>query len=266
MSGTTRKHTPLAVALRVTGTLAASAVFLGTAGTAAHAALPIPGQDAPAGGALSAAGAAVAPKGLTVPEQVQAPEAPADEPESAPAEPQRGDAADGKVDAPREAKKGTAQDAIAKARSQVGIRENGSGNTKFSSWYAGTDRAKETVDRDGGHINAYKKAAWCSMFVSWVGEELGMQKDFGSDAWTVQHAKYFQKQDRWGTKPKPGAVVFFNWKGSKSVSSIVHVGMVVKDNGNGTVKTIEGNTDNAVKERTRKTSQIVGYGYPEYAK
>jgi cell wall-associated NlpC family hydrolase len=90
----------------------------------------------------------------------------------------------------------------------------------------------------------------------------------GWDAYTVQHASWFKKTDRWGKKAKPGAVVFFDWKnGSKgSIGGIDHVGLVVKDNGDGTVKTIEGNSNNEVQKKTRDKSQIVGYGYPDYAK
>ncbi|MFL6056278.1 MAG: hypothetical protein ACJ72W_25765 [Actinoallomurus sp.] len=40
--------------------------------------------------------------------------------------------------------------------------------------------------------------------------------------------------------------------------------MVIKDNPDGTIQTSEGNTDNAVKIRTRSTDNVVGYGYPEY--
>jgi cell wall-associated NlpC family hydrolase len=105
------------------------------------------------------------------------------------------------------------------------------------------------------------------MFVSWLGAQTGV-KNMGWDAYTVQHATWFKKTDRWGKKAKPGAVVFFDWKnGSKgSIGGIDHVGLVVKDNGDGTVKTIEGNSNNEVQKKTRDKSQIVGYGYPDYAK
>ncbi len=39
----------------------------------------------------------------------------------------------------------------------------------------------------------------------------------------------------------------------------------MKDNGDGTVKTIEGNSQNEVQKKTRDKSEIVGYGYPDYA-
>ncbi|WP_019630882.1 CHAP domain-containing protein [Actinomadura atramentaria] len=160
----------------------------------------------------------------------------------------------------------TAQELLKVAESQVGVHEDGGGETKFQDWYMSTDRAKETVRRDGGSISGYKDASWCSMFVSWVGNKVGFSDQVGQDAWTIAHAEWFKDEGRWGTKPKPGAVVFFSWDGGKSLDSIEHVGFVVKDNGDGTVETVEGNTSNAVKMRTRDTDQIVGYGYPDYAK
>ena len=42
----------------------------------------------------------------------------------------------------------------------------------------------------------------------------------------------------------PGAVVFFSWSGSKSIDDIDHVGLVLKDDHDGTIQTVEGNTDN----------------------
>ncbi|MFG1613514.1 CHAP domain-containing protein [Nonomuraea wenchangensis] len=153
------------------------------------------------------------------------------------------------------------------ARAQVGTTENAAGGgTKFQQWYADSARAGETVLRDGGNRSAYLNAPWCSMFVSWVGEQSGARSQIGWDAYTVAHAKWFAANDRWGTEAKPGAVVFFDWNGGKSLSSIDHVGFVVKDNGDGTISTIEGNTGNGkVEERVRPTSQVVGYGYPNYA-
>ncbi|GAA0953912.1 CHAP domain-containing protein [Actinocorallia libanotica] len=158
----------------------------------------------------------------------------------------------------------TADDFIKKAKTQLGIREDGSGKTKFQEWYSKTGRAAETVKRDGGSLKSYLDAAWCNMFVSWVAEETGTKDTVGQDAWTIAHAKWFKEQDRWGTTPKKGAIVFFNWQGEKSLDSIVHVGIVTDVDG-GKIKTIEGNTGNAVLERDRKPSQIVGYGYPEFA-
>ncbi|MEQ4718445.1 CHAP domain-containing protein [Nonomuraea sp. B19D2] len=161
----------------------------------------------------------------------------------------------------------TASQVLELAKSQVGISENAyGGGTKFQKWYANSQRAAETIARDGGKRADYINAPWCAMFVSWVGEQTGARPQVGWDAWTVAHAKWFQANHRFGDAAKPGAVVFFSWSGSKSLDDINHVGFVEKDNGDGTISTVEGNTGNGkVEERVRPKSQVVGYGYPEYA-
>ncbi|RVX40184.1 CHAP domain-containing protein [Nonomuraea polychroma] len=161
----------------------------------------------------------------------------------------------------------TADQVLALARSQVGTSENAAGGgTPYQQWYANSQRAAETIARDGGNRAAYLNAPWCAMFISWVGEQTGARPQLGWDAWTVAHAKWFKANNRFGTDVKPGAVVFFSWSGSKDIRDINHVGFVVKDNQDGTISTIEGNTGNGkVEERTRPKSQVVGYGYPEYA-
>ncbi|MGN9839878.1 CHAP domain-containing protein [Nonomuraea sp. H19] len=161
----------------------------------------------------------------------------------------------------------TASQVLALAKSQVGTTENAAGGgTPYQQWYANSQRAAETLARDGGTRTEYLNAPWCAMFVSWVGEHTGARPQVGWDAWTVAHAKWFAANNRFGTVPKPGAIVFFSWKGSKNIKDIQHVGFVEKDNQDGTITTIEGNTGNGrVEERVRPTAQVVGYGYPQYA-
>ncbi|TDC68275.1 CHAP domain-containing protein [Actinomadura sp. GC306] len=150
------------------------------------------------------------------------------------------------------------------AEKQVGISEGPGGQTKYHDWFVSTPHAKATAKRDGGFsVKAYNGAQWCNMFVSWLGAQTGV-KNMGWDAYTVQHASWFKDSGRWGQKAKPGSVVFFDWDRGSSISAIDHVGIVVKDNGDGTVKTIEGNTNNKVEKKNRSKSLIVGYGYPDY--
>ncbi|MCO5970517.1 CHAP domain-containing protein [Actinoallomurus soli] len=156
----------------------------------------------------------------------------------------------------------TAADVLKLAESQVGTTENATGGSKFNQWFMTTPYAKAGAARDGGSVSDYANASWCDMFVTWVGDTLGV-KGMGGDAFTPSHAKWFISQGRWGSVPKPGAVVFFSWSGG-GVDNIDHVGLVVKDNHDGTIQTVEGNTDDAVKVRTRNTSTVVGYGYPDY--
>jgi hypothetical protein len=157
-------------------------------------------------------------------------------------------------------------DMIKLATRQIGVRENSDGGgTKFQEWYMSTPRARQTVARDGGSIADYENAPWCDIFVSWLGGKLGIQPVMGSDSYTVEHARWFAEHNRWGDTPKPGAVVFYSWDGGKSLDDIDHVGIVVKDNGDGTIKTVEGNTGSGeVMSRTRSTGDVVGYGYPFY--
>jgi hypothetical protein len=158
----------------------------------------------------------------------------------------------------------TANDALKLAEAQVGVTEDASGGgTKFQKWFVSSPWAERGVQRDGGSVSDYANANWCDMFVSWIGAQLGV-KGMGADAFTRTHAQWFKDQGRWGQVAKPGAVVFFSWSGSKSIDDIDHVGMVMKDNHDGTIQTVEGNTDNSVKIRTRDVSSVVGYGYPEY--
>jgi hypothetical protein len=159
----------------------------------------------------------------------------------------------------------SANDALKLAISQVGVTEDANGGgTKFQQWFVSSPWAERGVQRDGGSVGDYANANWCDMFVSWVGDQLGV-KGMGADAFTPTHAQWFKDQGRWGHTPTPGAVVFYSWSGSDSIDDIDHVGMVIKDNHDGTIQTVEGNTDNAVKIRTRNTSAVVGYGYPQYA-
>ncbi|RAY13126.1 CHAP domain-containing protein [Actinomadura craniellae] len=156
---------------------------------------------------------------------------------------------------------------ISLAKTQVGVSEDHQGESKFGKWYAETPRAKQTTQRDGGDsTSSYDRAAWCSMFITWLGSKTGFTYQMGADAWTVKHAEWFKDQGRWGTKPKPGAVVFYDWAGGKRISGIDHVGLVVKPLGQGKIETVEGNVGNSVMSKVRSTADVVGYGYPDYAR
>src|SRR5262245_23897068 len=100
-------------------------------------------------------------------------------------------------------------DALLKmANSQLGYAEV-NGASKFGDWFG------KTVAKKAG----YKDAAWCDMFVSWVAHQTGQAAHVGQFAWTPDHAKWFQKHDAWGSTPKPGAVVFFDWGGSHNLNA-----------------------------------------------
>ncbi|MEU7855275.1 CHAP domain-containing protein [Nonomuraea sp. NPDC049141] len=139
-------------------------------------------------------------------------------------------------------------------RSQLGYTESGSGWTKFGSWWA---------ERHGKPA-AWATAAWCDMFISWAADQVGLSAVVGDSAWTPGHAEWFKDRGQWGHTPRRGAIVFFDWHGSKNIPAIDHVGIVEAVRPNGTIVTIEGNTLNQVKRRER-SGLVAGYGYPAYS-
>src|SRR5690242_2852078 len=105
-------------------------------------------------------------------------------------------------------------------KSEIGYSEQSGGYTKFGSWYNSVE-----------HDTDYSHQPWCDMFLSWAAHKLGYDKWFGQFAYTVDHAKWFRQQDAWGTKPVPGAIVFYDWSGGKSLDGIDHVGIVTSVDG-----------------------------------
>ncbi|NUR91409.1 MAG: CHAP domain-containing protein, partial [Nonomuraea sp.] len=137
--------------------------------------------------------------------------------------------------------------------SQLGYSEKGGAYTKFGDWYG------KNVEFDAD----YSGAPWCDMFLSWAADKLGYQDWIGQFAFTQAHAEWFKEHDAWGRKPEPGALVFYDWGGSRSIDSIDHVGIVTRVEGD-KIFTIEGNIDGGVaKRKERDTSKVVGFGYPE---
>jgi surface antigen len=107
--------------------------------------------------------------------------------------------------------------------------------------------------------------AWCADCTCYVLKHNDVL-DVPYSAYTPTLAAGYKKADRWGKKPKAGAVVFFDF-----IGRISHVGIVESVRGDGAIVTLEGNTDEAggrtggkVMRHVRR-SNIVGYGYPEYA-
>src|SRR5512139_1819085 len=128
------------------------------------------------------------------------------------------------------------------ARSELGYTEKADGYTKFGNWYA-----KNIEDGD----SYFKTAPWCDMFIAWAAAKAGVEDSVGQFAATIEHAKWFKKQDAWGTEPEPGALVFFSWSGSSDLDSIQHVGIVEKVEGDRLI-TIEANADGVqLKRKTR---------------
>ena len=133
---------------------------------------------------------------------------------------------------------GGSGDLVAVALSQVGQV----GGEPYWSWYGFGSRVE-----------------WCACFVSWCAGQCGLLEDgvipkFASCGAGVN---WFQSRGQWldGTAtPEPGMIIFFRWYGSDSLIAD-HVGIVERVQ-NGRVYTIEGNSNNMV----RQNSYPVGYG------
>ena len=111
------------------------------------------------------------------------------------------------------------------------------------------------------------RVEWCACFVSWCADQCGYI-DSGiipKFAGCVQGAEWFKSNGQWQDRnyePQAGDIIFFDWEGDGSTD---HVGIVEKCE-NGTVYTVEGNSNDACNQRQYSvgSSTIYGYGVPAY--
>mgnify|MGYP000963194898 FL=1 len=127
---------------------------------------------------------------------------------------------------------------------------------------------------------------WCQSFVSWCAFTAGVAK-FPKSASTVAASDWFKKNERWSDArnddPQAGDWIYFDFP-DDGVNRISHVGLCIKNNGDGTIQVIEGNTSGTAKgdqrnggmcvEKTRGyvknnkkklLNAVVGWGRPVYA-
>lgn len=117
---------------------------------------------------------------------------------------------------------------------------------KFWSWY-GFD----------SHV------AWCACFASWCGDQAGLIESGKMPKFSLcdDGIAWFQSKGKWksrGYSPAPGTLIFFDWNGDGTSD---HVGIVEKTEGS-TVYTVEGNSSDAVNQRSYDINNgtIMGYG------
>ena len=112
--------------------------------------------------------------------------------------------------------------------------------------------------------------AWCSAFVSWAGEAAGTTA-IPKHARLQQLVRDLRKNspERFGTKPKRGALVFFD-NNNDGVRNPTHIGIVLKVRKD-TIVTVEGNTSHpatrsgrGVYKKVRAKSHPIYYWYPKY--
>jgi len=153
---------------------------------------------------------------------------------------------------------GTAAGMLSASRSSLGMGETppGSNVNRLTAWYAGR------------HGTEYTYSAWCDIAVAAASDASGnTDACCGEHAWTVEHANAFAAAGRWHyglPGARPGDVVFFDWSGSRLIRNIDHVGVIEAVRADGTIVTLEGNTDDMFLRRVRNSSFVVGYGRPSY--
>jgi len=164
--------------------------------------------------------------------------------------------------------KGSLEAIIGVAQKQIGTIEGPKDNeTKYGAWIK---------------VNFQP---WCQSFVSWCAFTAGVAK-FPKSASTVAASDWFKKEGRWSDArnddPQAGDWIYFDFP-EDGVNRISHVGLCIKNNGDGTIQVIEGNTSGTAKgdqrnggmcvEKTRAyvknnkkklINGIVGWGRPVY--
>jgi hypothetical protein len=168
------------------------------------------------------------------------------------------------------AAKGSLEAIIEVAKAEVGTIEGPKDNeTKYGKW------------------TGMNFQPWCQSFVSWCAFTSGLNpKKYPKSASTVAASDWFKKNDRWADArnddPTPGDWIYFDFP-EDGVNRISHVGICIKNNGDGTIQVIEGNTSGTAKgdqrnggmcvEKTRAyvknnkkklINGVVGWGRPVY--
>jgi hypothetical protein len=167
--------------------------------------------------------------------------------------------------------KGSLEAIIEVAKAEVGTIEGPKDNeTKYGKW------------------TGMNFQPWCQSFVSWCAFTSGLNaKKYPKSASTVAASDWFKKNNRWADArnddPTPGDWIYFDFP-EDGVNRISHVGICIKNNGDGTIQVIEGNTSGTAKgdqrnggmcvEKTRAyvknnkkrlLNGVVGWGRPVYA-
>jgi hypothetical protein len=91
---------------------------------------------------------------------------------------------------------------------------------------------------------------WCGSFIMFCANEAGVKMP--NTVSTMAGAASYKKMGTWTdateADPQPGDIVYFDFMAGGA--PIEHVGLVIKNNGDGTVTTVEGNTAGEKKKST----------------
>lgn len=139
------------------------------------------------------------------------------------------------------------------AAKEIGYHEGAGKDNKFGQWFG------------------FNKVAWCAMFVSWCYEMAGNK--LGKGDWLKGWAsvpnmlKHYNSTNEVTQFPVEGDIVIFDWQHDGNPD---HVGLFVRDLGNGKIETIEGNTSDAnasnggcVERKQRAKVLVAAYIHPK---
>lgn len=131
------------------------------------------------------------------------------------------------------------------------------------------------------NLNMYGKwygmdgVQWCAIFVSYCFYKAGLPlpaTEAKGFAYCPSGVEWFRSKGQFFDEPKVGDVVFFDWHKDTDESDAWHVGIVESVNANGSITSIEGNTDNQgggnggeVMSRQRFPGVWYGFGRPAYS-
>jgi hypothetical protein len=150
----------------------------------------------------------------------------------------------------------------------------------------GTVEGPKDNETKYGAFTKHNFQPWCGSFVMWCAAQVKYKMP--NVVWTPGGVAAFQGIGAWSNaataSPKPGDIVFFDFV--EGGAAVEHVGIVLKDNLDGTVTTIEGNTSPEKKKgsqanggevaerilaykkdnKRKLTPYIVGFGRPKWSK
>ena len=149
----------------------------------------------------------------------------------------------------------------------------------------GTAEGPKENETKYGKFTKHDFQPWCGSFVMWCASQVKLK--LPNCVYTPAGVEGFKGTGNWSAaetaKPKPGDIVFFDFV--KGGAAVEHVGIVLKDNADGTITTIEGNTspekkttgsqanggEVAIRTRAYKTKNkrnapvfVVGFGRPAF--
>lgn len=112
----------------------------------------------------------------------------------------------------------------------------------------GTVEGPKDNETKYGAFTKHNFQPWCGSFIMWCANEVGLK--IPDVVYTPTGVEKFKGTGAWHNAatatPEPGDIVFFDFV--KGGAAVEHVGVVMKDNGDGTVTTIEGNTSGDKKK------------------